>query len=89
MFVDRHSSWLAGDAQQERLDVPVVGSLRLVVADGEQEGHELGEDSDRLLPPIAAAVGARHLCCDCNGYCAALSTVPQRGDESGKTNPLG
>ena len=89
MFVDRHSSWLAGNAQQERLEVPVVGSLRLVVVDGEHEGHELGEDSDRPLPPIAAAVCARHLCCDCNGYWAALSTVPQRGEESGKTNPLG
>ena len=89
MFVERYSSWVAGNAHQERLQVPVALFLLLVVADGEHEGHELGEDGDQPLPPTAVVVCARHLCFGCNSYWAALSTVPQRGDESGKTNPLG
>ena len=89
MFAEHYSSWLAGDAQPERLQAPVVLSFLHVAPDGDYEGHELGENGDQPLPAIAAAVCARHLFFDCNSYWAALSTVPPRGDESEKTNPVG
>ena len=89
MFVAHYFFWLAADAQQEWLQVPVVLSPLPVVVDGEHECHELGESGVQPLPAIAAAVCARHLFLDCKSYWAALSTVPQRGDESEKTNPVG
>ena len=59
MFAEHYSSWLAGDVQPERLQIPVVHSFLHVAPDGDYEGHELGENGDQPLPAIAACTISR------------------------------